>query len=121
MMVPKLLPTVIVSTVLFVPAIVVTQSPSSRGGSAQPTAAELLAASDRVRNPDQPFRVTLALVEYINNKPRDRTGLIVYSREDKQTKQFNNLVRYAQPPRDAGKLVLLKGSNLWFYDPASKA
>jgi outer membrane lipoprotein-sorting protein len=65
--------------------------------------------------------VTLTIVEYINNKPRDRTGLIVYSREDKQTRQFNNLVRYAEPLRDAGKLVLLKGENLWFYDPASKA
>jgi hypothetical protein len=120
-MVPKLLPTVIVSTVLSVPAMVVTETPLARDSSAQPTAAEILAASDRVRNPDQPFRVTLALVEYINNKPRDRTGLIVYSREDKQTKQFNNLVRYAEPPRDAGKLVLLKGGNLWFYDPASRA
>jgi hypothetical protein len=47
--------------------------------------------------------------------------MIVYSREDKQSGQFNNLVRYAEPPRDAGKLVLLKGGNLWFYDPASKA
>lgn len=86
-----------------------------------PTPAEMVAASDRVRNPDQPFRVTLALVEYINGKPRDRTGLVVYVREDKQTHQFNNLVRYAEPRRDAGKLVLLKGSNLWFYDPASQA
>jgi hypothetical protein len=85
------------------------------------TAAEVLAAADRVRNPGQPFRVTLALIEYIKGKPRDRVGLVVYAREDPQTKQFNNLVRYAEPRRDAGKMVLLKGTNLWFYDPASKA
>jgi outer membrane lipoprotein-sorting protein len=81
----------------------------------------VLTASDRARNPDRSFRVTLTIVEYTGNKPRDRTGLVVYSREDKQSAQFDNLVRWAEPPRDAGKLVLLKGANLWFYDPASKA
>ena len=30
-------------------------------------------------------------------------------------------MRYTEPRRDAGKLVLLKGSDLWFYDPASQA
>ena len=87
----------------------------------EPAANDVVAQADRVRNPGQPFRITLALVEYINGKARDHTGLIVYAREDKQTQQFNNLVRYSQPPRDAGKMVLLKGTNLWFYDPASKA
>jgi outer membrane lipoprotein-sorting protein len=27
---------------------------------------------------------------------------------------------YVEPPRDAGKMLLLNGSNLWFYDPASR-
>src|SRR6516162_2055541 len=85
------------------------------------TPQEVLVAADRVRNPGEPFRVTLGLVEYINGKARDRTGLIVYSKEDKETRQYADLVRYSEPPRDAGKLVLLKSSNLWFYDPASKA
>jgi hypothetical protein len=86
-----------------------------------PAPQEVLAAADRVRFPDQPFRVTIALVEYINGKPRDRTGLVAYVRQDKQTRQFNNLVRYSEPPRDAGKMVLFKVSNLWFYDPSSQA
>jgi len=86
-----------------------------------PSPEEILAAADRVRNPDQPFRVTLALVEYVNGKARDRTGLAVYARLDEETRQYDNLVRYVEPPRDAGKMVLLKGSALWFYDPASKA
>ena len=30
-------------------------------------------------------------------------------------------MRYVEPPRDAGKMVLLDGRSLWFYDPASKA
>lgn len=107
------------ATTLFLPVGASTQAPAS--GETRPSAKDVLTASDRARNPDQPFRVTLTIVEYISNKPRDRTGLIVYSREDRQTGQFDNLVRYAEPPRDAGKLVLLRGANLWFYDPASKA
>ena len=106
-------------TTLCLPAGAATQTSASAG--TRPSAKDVLTASDRARNPDQPFRVTLTIVEYIGNKPRDRTGLVVYSRENKQTGQFDNLVRYAEPPRDAGKLVLLRGANLWFYDPASKA
>ena len=106
------------TTVLLLPRIAATQAPATVE---TPSAQEVVTALDRARNPDQPFRVTLSIVEYLNNKARERTGLIVYSREDKQSGQFNNLVRYAEPPRDAGKLVLLKGGNLWFYDPASKA
>jgi hypothetical protein len=37
------------------------------------------------------------------------------------THQYKNLVRYAAPARDVGKLVLLGDGNMWFYDPASKA
>jgi hypothetical protein len=85
------------------------------------TPQELVAAADRVRNPQQPFRLTDTLVEYRDGKPRDRVVLIVFAREDKDTRQYSNLVRYADPPRDAGKMVLLHGSNMWFYDPASKA
>jgi outer membrane lipoprotein-sorting protein len=108
----------LIATTLCLPEVAFTQAPATAGA---PSPQEVVTALDRARNPDQPFRVTLSIVEYLSNKPRDRTGLIVYSREDKQSGQFNNLVRYAQPPRDAGKLVLLKGGNLWFYDPASKA
>jgi hypothetical protein len=85
-----------------------------------PSAQDLVAQADRVRNPDQPFRLTLALVEYVNGKPRDRVVLVVYARENKETRQFRNLIRYAEPARDVGKMVLLNAPNLWFYDPASK-
>lgn len=85
------------------------------------SAQELVAAADRIRNPQQPFRLNDTLVEYREGKPRDRVVLIVFAREEKDTHQYSNLVRYADPPRDAGKMVLLHGSNMWFYDPASKA
>jgi hypothetical protein len=87
----------------------------------RPEAEAVLAAADRVRNPGKPFRAQLILTEFVQGKERDRTSLIVYARQDVRTLQFNNLVRYAQPPRDAGKMVLFRGTDLWFYDPASKA
>src|SRR5258708_23352364 len=88
---------------------------------AAPSAQEIIASSDRVRNPDRSFRLTNTLVEYVGGKARDRVVLVIYAREDKSTRQFSNLARYAEPPRDAGKMALLSPPNLWFYDPASKA
>ena len=85
------------------------------------TAQEIIAAADKVRNPGQPFRATDTLTEYVAGKPRNQDQLVVFSKEDPATRQFRNLVRYVGPPRDAGKMVLLDGHNLWFYDPASKA
>ncbi len=87
----------------------------------EPSAAEIVAACDAVRNPQQPFRVSLALVEYQGGQPRDTTQLAVHSKLDPATHQYRNLVLYEAPPRDQGKLVLLDARNMWFYDPASKA
>ncbi len=86
-----------------------------------PAAQQIVEGADRVRNPGQPFRSFNTLTEYVGGKPRDQDQLVVYSREDPATRQFRNLVRYVEPPRDAGKIALLDGRNLWFYDPASKA
>jgi hypothetical protein len=58
---------------------------------------------------------------YIGGKPNNRDQLVIFSKEDPASRQFRNLVRYVEPPRDAGKMVLLDGRNLWFYDPSSKA
>jgi hypothetical protein len=86
-----------------------------------PSAQELVIAADRVRNPDQGFRLTNRITEYVGGTPRDSLQLVVYSRQDKASGQFDNLVRYVDPPRDTGKLVLLNGTKMWFYDPDSKA
>src|SRR5919206_1377368 len=85
------------------------------------SAAEIVAASDQVRNPDQPFRVALTIVEYLGGEAHDTVGMIVHSKLDPGTHQYRNLVAYTAPPRDAGKLVLFDASKMWFYDPASKA
>ena len=82
---------------------------------------DIVAAADRVRNPSQPFRLTSTLVEFVGGKPRAQDVLHVFAKEDPASHRFRNLVRYVEPPRDAGKMALLDNHVLWFYDPASKA
>ncbi len=83
------------------------------------TPQEIVAKADSIRNTDKPFRAKSTLVEYHSGQPTDRNVVMIYSKIDPKTRQFYNLVRYVEPPRDAGKMVLL-GSVLWFYDPATK-
>jgi outer membrane lipoprotein-sorting protein len=85
-----------------------------------PTAAEIIAATDKVRSPQGAYRVSVGLTEYVSGKARNQVELAVHAKLYPD-RRFKNLVRYAAPPRDVGKLVLLNGSSMWFYDPASKA
>jgi outer membrane lipoprotein-sorting protein len=88
---------------------------------AAPSAAEILAASDAIRNPGQPFSVTVTLTEFSAGKQVDTSTLTSYSRTQRQGGQFASLIRFVLPARDAGKLMLKNGNDLWFYDPTSKA
>lgn len=88
---------------------------------AEPSAQAIVAQSDKVRNPEQSFRTTTTLTEYVSGQERDHDTLIVLSKRDAVTQQYRNLVQYVDPPRDAGKRVLLDGRSFWFYDPSSKA
>ncbi|HTT37658.1 MAG TPA: outer membrane lipoprotein-sorting protein [Burkholderiales bacterium] len=84
-------------------------------------AQEVLAACDTIRNPGKPFGLTVTLVEYRSGKQTDTATLAVYSKADPSSGQYRSLIRYVAPPRDADKLLLKSGNDLWFYDPASKA
>ena len=95
-------------------------TPAALAQTKPPAAQDIVAAADKTRNPGQPFRITNTLVEYIGGQPRDRVTLVVFAKENKQPRQFSNLVRYVQPEREIGKMVLMNGSNMWFYDPSSK-
>ena len=96
----------------------------ARARAAPPTAGAIVEAADRARNPQQAFRSTLTLVTYHGGQARDRLVLGVHAKPEPAAagapREFKNLVRYIDPPRDAGKLVLLDASKMWFYDPASK-
>lgn len=86
-----------------------------------PSAQEILAASDAVRNPVRSFGLITSLLEYRAGKQTDASTLAVYSKADKQNGQFRNLIRFIAPARDANKLMLKSGNDLWFYDPSSKS
>ncbi len=88
---------------------------------ALPSAQEILAASDAVRNPDFPFGLTNTLIEYRNGKQTDTSTLAIYSKAEATGGQFRSLIRFVAPARDAGKLMLYSGRDLWFYDPTNKA
>jgi outer membrane lipoprotein-sorting protein len=88
---------------------------------AAPEAQEILAASDAVRNPVRSFAVTVTLLEYRNSKQTDNNTLTVYSKADPSGGQYRSLIRFVAPQRDANKLMLKNGNDLWFYDPASQA
>ena len=86
---------------------------------AAPSADEILAASDAIRNPGRAFSVTVTLTEFQNGKQVDSNTLTSYSRTQ-QGGQFSSLVRFVLPARDAGKLMLKNGNDMWFYDPTNK-
>ena len=86
-----------------------------------PSPEEILAASDAIRNPGKPFSVTVTLTEFQAGKQVDTSTLVSYSRSNQVGGQFSSLIRFVQPARDAGKLMLKNGNDMWFYDPLSKA
>lgn len=89
--------------------------------SAAPSADDILAASDAIRNPGRPFSVTVTLTEFQNGKQVDTSTLASYSRTQQAGGQFSSLIRFVLPVRDAGKLMLKNGNDMWFYDPTNKA
>jgi outer membrane lipoprotein-sorting protein len=84
------------------------------------SAHDIVAGADKVRNPDRPFRVAATVIEYKSGQATDKNVFDVYSKMDPATGQFRDVMVYVEPPRDAGKMLLLNGANLWFYDPASR-
>lgn len=88
---------------------------------AAPSAADILAASDAIRNPGKPFSVTVTLTEFQSGKQVDTNTLTSFSRTQQQGGDFASLIRFVLPARDAGKLMLKNGNDMWFYDPTSKA
>ncbi len=94
--------------------------PLAAAAPSSPDPQALLSASDAVRNPSHGFGLNNTLLEYRQGKQTDSSTLAVYSKAD-ATGQFRSLVRFVAPSRDAGKLMLYSGKDLWFYDPANRA
>ena len=95
---------------------------SAGAAHAAPDAQAILAASDAIRNPGKPF----APDDDAGRIPRrqaDRhaTRLRSTRRPITNSGQFRSLIRFVAPARDANKLMLKNGNDLWFFDPSSKA
>ena len=88
---------------------------------ATPDAQAMLAASDAIRNPNQPFRVTVTLTEFDKGAQVETSTLTSYARTLEAGGQYASLLRFELPARDAGKLMLKNGNDMWFFDPATKA
>jgi len=86
-----------------------------------PDPAALLAATDAIRNPSRPFVVTVTLTEFQSGTQVDTSVLTSYARTLEAGGQFMTLIRFQKPARDAGKVMLKRGADLWFYDPSTKA
>lgn len=109
-------PTAMKTIALFLLSLVITTCSAF----AAPVADEILAASDAIRNPGRAFSVTVTLTEFQAGKQIDASTLVSFSRTQ-PSGQFASLVQFVLPARDAGKLMLKNGNDMWFYDPVSKA
>lgn len=106
---------------MFKPILMMCLLCAAAGVQAAPDAQTILAQSDAVRNPGQSFSAVTTLIEYRKGQETERNTLQVYSKADPHGGQFRSLVRFAAPARDANKLVLKNGNDMWFFDPGSHA
>lgn len=94
---------------------------SSAVATAAPDPQQLLGASDAIRNPGRPFSVAVTLTEFQAGKQVDTSTVVTYSRLQEQGGRFASLVRFLLPAREAGKLMLKNGNDMWFFDPSTRA
>lgn len=86
-----------------------------------PSARQRLDACDAVRNPGRPFSLTATLTEYREARQTDMEILKVYAKPAEPGRAERSLVQFVAPQRDANKILLKDGNDLWFYDPSSQA
>lgn len=84
------------------------------------SALEILKQSDNIRNPDTPFSTLVTMTEFNKAKQVDKLVVKVHSKPQPNNGQFRTLVKFVQPTKDAGKLMLRNGNEIWFYDPSAK-
>ena len=83
------------------------------------SAQQILQRSDKVRNPSTPFATLVTITEYNKAKQVDKLVVKVHSKPHPNNGQYRTLVKFVQPSKDKGKLMLRNGNEIWFYDPAA--
>lgn len=81
------------------------------------SASQILEANDRLRNPQQPFRSNIKITDYIGGKVNEAMAITVFSKPRREDGQFRSIVHIDAPEKDAGKVMLRNGKDLYFYDP----
>lgn len=87
-------------------------------------ALEIIRQADLIRSPNQPFRYTVTVLEYKEDKkpPENKQVLDVSMRfikpENGNKADARSLARFVYPPRDKGKALLSDWFDLWFYAPS---
>jgi hypothetical protein len=104
---------------MLIPAILTLSGGPSRA--AGPRAQEVLAAADAVRNPAEPFQVSIALLDYRARKENQASRIQVYARMEPGRGQYDTLVRFLEPSRERHKLLLKTGNEIWFFDRSTRA
>ncbi|RQH10145.1 outer membrane lipoprotein-sorting protein [Paraburkholderia dinghuensis] len=105
----------------FVAACAISMVLSGGQALAAMSAQEILKKSDAVRNPDRSFSLVTTMVSFKNGKQDESNRMTLYSRAYPNGGQFRSLLRFISPQRDAGKLTLKSGRDLWLFDPSSQA
>ena len=101
-------------------AVILNTAFTSQAADDVQTPQQILAQVDKVRNPAAAFAVNNIVTEYENGRATSQAGFVIYSKLDSRTSQYRNLVGYVAPTRDAGKILLMNNSAMWFYDPNSR-
>lgn len=85
------------------------------------TAEEIVSRSDAIRNPSGSFAMETKITQYENGSISDEMVVKILSKPEENSGSYRTLVEILKPAKDHGKLILRNVSDLWFYDPSSKA
>lgn len=95
--------------------------PVGAARAAFPPIEEILSASDRIRNPAEPFTTRIDITEYRNKRRTQEGAISAYAKMNPRRGQYDSLVRIHAPARDRGKMMLKNGNEIWFFDPGTKS
>lgn len=102
-------------------ALLLAVLPAAAAPSSAPSVDEILASSDRIRNPSEPFTTRIDITEYRNKRRTQEGSISAYAKMNPRRGQYDSLVRIHAPARDRGKMMLKNGNEIWFFDPSTKS
>lgn len=103
-------------------AVAAKASAAAPAKSADELSADLIVRNaDKVRNPQQPFSCQCSLTEFKAGKQNEQMDFRIFSKKESPETPYRSLVRFIEPAKDRGKLMLMDRDIIWFFDPGSKS